>query len=211
MRVLPANISDGWTTWALPIGFLISVIGFFILRPLRTYVFAHEMTHVVWGLLMGAKIGRMKIGKSGGQVELSQNNFLISLAPYFFPFYTGLVIVFWYGLGLFFKMSRYEAWGLMAIGLTWGFHLTFTVYMLSHQQSDVHENGRLFSYVVIYLANLLLIALWIIFIGAPTFQDAWQLLCTETGVVYEQIAWIIRSGWDRLPRILHEFKMRYTS
>jgi hypothetical protein len=184
LQSLPAEAS-GWTVWAIPAGFAVSVLGFFLLpRPFRTYVLAHELTHAFWGMLMGAKVGKMKIGKNGGHVMLSKSNFIISLAPYFFPFYTGLVIALWYAAGYFFDLHAYEPWWLGLIGLTWGFHVTFTVYMLGQRQPDVQENGRLFSYVIIYLVNLFFVALWIIAIGAPTFRSAWNVLEPEIITAY---------------------------
>ncbi|MDH3346071.1 MAG: hypothetical protein OEL75_02690, partial [Kiritimatiellaceae bacterium] len=129
--------------WALAAGFLVAVLGFFLLpQAFRTYVLGHEMTHAIAGLLMGAKIGKMKVGRDGGHVELSKNNFMISLAPYFFPFYTGLVIGLWVVAGFFCDVSSFEMWWLGLVGLTWGFHVTFTIYMLSQHQPDVQVNGR---------------------------------------------------------------------
>jgi hypothetical protein len=201
LKSLPAGTS-GWTMWAIPTGFVISALGFFLLpRPFRTYVLAHELTHAVWGMLMGAKVGKMKVGKNGGHVMLSKSNFIISLAPYFFPFYTGLVIALWYGLGCFWDVSRYELWWLAAVGLTWGFHVTFTVYLLSQRQPDVQENGRLFSYVIIYLANLFFVALWMIAIGAPTFRGAWELLRPEVLADYDTVLAVILDGWNRLKNL----------
>ena len=33
----------------------------FLPRPIRTYVLGHELTHALWGLLMGARIGKIKV------------------------------------------------------------------------------------------------------------------------------------------------------
>jgi hypothetical protein len=201
LQSLPAA-SSGWTAWALPAGFAVSVIGFFLLpRPFRTYVLAHELTHAVWGLLMGAKVGRMKVGKNGGHVMLSKSNFIIALAPYFFPFYTGLVLALWSVAGFFMDLRAYEPWWLAAVGLTWGFHVTFTVYMLSQRQPDIQENGRLFSYVIIYLANLFFVALWIIVIGTPEFCSAWEWLRMETVDAYAGGWTALLAGWRHLNRL----------
>ena len=198
LQAVPAE-SSGWTDWAIPLGFMVSVAGFFLLpRPFRTYVLAHELTHAVWGLLLGAKVGKMKVGKNGGHVMLSKSNFLISLAPYFFPFYTGLVIALWYLVGVFWDVSAFESWWLGVVGLTWGFHVTFTVFMLSQTQPDVQENGRLFSYVIIYLANLVAVALWMILIGEPTFRSAWALLRPEVAQVYGWVGAVVLVGWSQL-------------
>jgi len=202
MKSLPAEAS-GWTAWALPAGFALSVLGFYLLpRPFRTYVLAHEMTHAFWGVLMGAKVGKMKVGKEGGHVMLSKSNFIISLAPYFFPFYTGLVISLWYSIRFFWDASAYEVWWLAAVGLTWGFHVTFTIYMLSQRQPDVQENGRIFSYVIIYLANLFFVALWMITIGQPTFKAAAESLSAETLAAYSAVWAVALTGWSEIASML---------
>jgi hypothetical protein len=202
LQSLPVG-SAGWSEWAIPAGFALSVLGFFLLpRPFRTYVLAHELTHAVWGMLFGAKVGKIKVGKNGGHVMLSKSNFIISLAPYFFPFYTGLIIALWYGVGLFWDVRAYEPWWLVLVGMTWGFHVTFTVYMLSQHQPDVQENGRLFSYVMIYLGNLTVVALWIIAIGSPTFSNARKMLETETLEAYQRVWVTASSGLCRLKTML---------
>jgi len=195
LQSLPAETS-GWADWALPAGFLVSVLGFFLLpQAFRTYVLGHEMTHALWGMLMGAKVGKMKVGKEGGHVMLSKSNFIISLAPYFFPFYTAVAIALWYGIGIFCDPSAYTAWWLMVVGMTWGFHVTFTVYMLSQRQPDVQENGRLFSYIIIYLANLFFVALWMIVLGEPTFKVAAESFSAETIAAYSAVWSAILAGW----------------
>ncbi len=195
LQSVPAEAS-GWNDWALPVGFLVSVLGFFLLpQAFRTYVLGHELTHALWGMLMGAKVGRIRVGKTGGHVELSKSNFLVSLAPYFFPFYTVVLIAVWYGVGFFVDLGSYELWWLAGVGLTWGFHVTFTVYMLSQHQPDVQENGKIFSGIIIYLANLLVVSLWMIMIGTPTFAEAWSLLFPETVYAYHATWSVALSGW----------------
>ena len=62
-------------------------------HPVRLYVLGHELTHAMWGLLFGARPSDVRVSASGGSVRLSKSNLLITLAPYFFPFYTFIVIV----------------------------------------------------------------------------------------------------------------------
>src|SRR5436190_23144549 len=68
----------------------------FLPKPMRTYVLGHELTHALWALMMGARVSGLKVRKTGGQVKTSKTNWLITLAPYFFPFYAVLFV------GLFF-------------------------------------------------------------------------------------------------------------
>ena len=77
------------SAWWLLGGFIFWVVLFFALpRPFRSYVLAHELTHALWGWVMGARVSRIRVSKNSGSVSLSKTNFLITLAPYFFPLYT---------------------------------------------------------------------------------------------------------------------------
>ena len=84
---------------------------------------------------------------------------------------------------------------LVLVGLTWGFHVTFTIYMLSQHQPDVQEHGRVFSYVVIYLANLFVVSLWMILIGEPTFSETAKILSAETVAAYTAAQALIIQAW----------------
>jgi hypothetical protein len=139
-------------------------------RPTRTYVLAHELTHALWGWVMGASIKRMRISNNSGSVTLTKSNFLVALAPYFFPLYTVLVILGYYTLSIFFNLRTYEPFWLGLVGLTWGFHLTFTITTMLQHQPDIRETGRLFSYALIYFMNVFGIGLWIVTVASPTLE-----------------------------------------
>ncbi len=170
---------------ALVGGFLLWVAVFFLLpKPFRTYVLAHELTHALWGLLMGASISRIRVGEDRGSVVLSKTNFLITLAPYFFPLYTVLAVAAYGVASLFVDLTPWHLWWLGVVGLTWGFHATFTVTVLLQRQTDIQAQGHLFAYAVIVLLNLLGIALWIVSVSALTFQDAADLARRRAGTLY---------------------------
>ncbi len=186
-------------TWSLLGGFFLWIILYFVApRPMRTYVLAHELTHALWGSLMGARIVGMRVGRDSGYVKLTRVNFLISLAPYFFPFYTLCVILLHTLLRFFFDLGPYAPIWLAWIGLTWGFHLTFTLSTLRIKQPDVQAHGRLFSYVIIYLFNLIGICIWIIAVTDINWHT-WSLsLWDHLWDVYEQgIEWMLW-GWHQV-------------
>ena len=188
------------STWGLVIGFTLWVFLFFCLpRPTRSYVLAHELTHALWGWVMGARVKRMRISRNGGSVTLSKSNFLIALAPYFFPLYTVLVIAGYYILSLFVDLRTYEPFWLGLVGLTWGFHLTFTATTLIQQQPDIMEHGRIFSYALIYTLNLLALTAAFVAAGTWTFPEAathfWLSLQTLWNAVHTLTEWAL----TRLP------------
>ncbi|NLL83542.1 MAG: hypothetical protein GX230_04795 [Lentisphaerae bacterium] len=139
-----------------------TLVYIFLPHPVRTYIIGHELTHALWGLLFGARFSNIKVGDSGGSVRLTKTNTLITLAPYFFPFYTMILTAIWFVAGLFLNLTPYTLIFLFLVGLTWSFHITFTINSLLIHQPDIVECGRLFSYVLIYILNVIGISLWII-------------------------------------------------
>jgi hypothetical protein len=181
-----------FSVWGLVIGFLLWLFIWLAMpRPVRTYVLAHELTHALWGLAMGAKVGGIKVSKKGGHVKLSRTNFLITLAPYFFPLYTVIVILLHVVLSVWHDMSDYEPVWLGWVGLTWGFHFTFTLSTLRTRQPDIQEHGRLFSYAVIYLFNVLGICLWIVAVSDTEWRawgvELWELLGDTYGWLWDHV------------------------
>ncbi len=142
----------------------------FLPRPVRSYVLAHELTHALWGAISGARVSGLKISKQGGSVQVSEVNWLTALAPYFFPFYTVLAVLLYGLLALAWDLRGWELPWCGLIGLTLGFHWTFTLDALAQPQSDIRRYGRLFSYAVIYLLNLLCVAL-VLVAATPVTAD----------------------------------------
>lgn len=170
-----------WRTppfWFFSMGVILWLIAFVALpRPVGIYVWAHEMTHAIFVILCGGKVSDFQSSAKGGYVLTNKNNVLISLAPYFFPFYTVILVPICLLLGAVTDLSVLltlpggfgfrPLWGLfLLIGLTWGFHTTFTLWMIGKDQPDLRINGVFFSVTLIYLVNALLIALLLI-LAAP--------------------------------------------
>ena len=94
--------------WFFSLGAVLWLIAFFGLpRPIVLYVFGHELTHALWVWLMGGRVSRFKVGREGGHILTDKNNFLIALAPYFFPLYSILVIALYGALSLFVNTQPY--------------------------------------------------------------------------------------------------------
>ena len=171
----------------------------FLPRPIRTYVLGHELTHALWGLLMGARIGKIKVSKQGGHVELSKTNFLISLAPYFFPFYTVMIIVIYYLASLFYSVEPYHILFLSLVGITWAFHFYFTIQMVMTRQPDITQNGRLFSLIIIYNLNLITLGCWWICMGPSTFSHSFDYLLTE---ILQSYQW----SYEQIHQLIHKIE-----
>lgn len=195
------------TAWAMIAGFLLWQLTYFLMpRPIRTYVLAHELTHALWGLLMGARVSRLKVRRDSGSVTLSKTNVLITLAPYFFPFYTFLVIAVYAALHPFMAVERYSALWLGLVGYTWAFHFNFTLDTLMQRQTDIETYGRIFSYTVIYLVNILGVAVWVVMVSEATFEDLTDRLIAGTAEVYSACALYVWSAAQWLRRLAADWR-----
>lgn len=134
-------------------------------HPIRTYVFGHELTHALWGLMFGAMPSDIRVGAEGGSVRLTKTNFLITLAPYFFPFYTFVVIVAALVTYAFLRPLPFLPLWMFLIGFTWSFHVLFTLQTLTQRQPDVKLYGRIFSWTFIFIVNIVLM---LVFLAAVT-------------------------------------------
>jgi hypothetical protein len=113
---------------------------YFLLSPsAKAYIWGHELTHAFWGLLCGARVQNIRVAENGGSVQLSKSSLLITLSPYFFPFYTMLVLLIRLVCGWIWPGSVPEWVWLFLGGATWGFHCTFTVNSLLMHQPDMKE------------------------------------------------------------------------
>ena len=140
-------------------------------HPVKTYVLGHELTHALWGLLFGAMPSKFRVSAAGGSVNLTKSNMLITLAPYFFPFYTFLVIVVALITSAFIRPLPCLPLWMFAVGFTWAFHALFTLETLAQRQPDVKLYGRIFSWVFIFLANVALILLFLASTTSLTFAQ----------------------------------------
>ena len=152
-------------------------------KPMWIYVVGHELTHALSTWLFGGRVKKFKASAKGGQVVITKSNFLISLAPYFFPLYAVLVVVVFVTGHLIWNWRAYAIWFHLLLGAAYAFHVTLTWHILKMEQSDVAQNGYVFSVVVIFLGNAA-----VLLIGVPLLTArvgvltalGWWLQGTET-------------------------------
>ena len=191
--------------WLMPPGLVAVLAGIaayvlatlFLPRPVRAYVLGHELTHAVFGLLFGARVSNLKVGLRGGSVTLTKSNVWITLAPYFFPFYTILVVLA--ALGVRAACARLPcpfAWQF-AVGATWCFHCVFTIRSLAQEQPDIQEYGHVFSYVTIWVFNVLGACVWIVSTAEIPWTVFARCLVSRAGEAYVAVgagfAWLYES------------------
>jgi hypothetical protein len=196
LLLLPVCMGAGWTVvlifqasghadtiWiAMISGALCWVIIYWLLpKPMWIYVFGHELTHAIWVWAMGGRVKKFKASSKGGHVIVTKSNFLIALAPYFFPVYAVLVVLVFCAGHWLWNWRHYLVWFHLLLGAAYAFHVTLTWHILKHEQSDLSQQGYFFSAVIIFLGNILVLLL-----GIP-------LLTSQVGVETALRWWLERT------------------
>jgi hypothetical protein len=186
-RVVSAA-GNAHTFWIALIGGAACWVTVFLLlpKPMLVYVFGHELTHALWTWACGGRVKKFKASAKGGHVVITKSNFLIALAPYFFPLYAVLVILVFVIVNLIWRWESYAPWFHFLLGAAYAFHVTLTWHILQTQQSDITEQGYVFSAAVIWIGNVL-----VLLVGIP--------LLTARVSVLNALAWWL----DGTANVLH--------
>jgi len=175
------------TIWVAIVAGAACWLGIFLLlpKPMRVYVFGHELTHVLWTWLFGGRVKKFKATAKGGHVVVTRTNFLIVLAPYFFPLYAILVVLCFVLGHLIWGWTTYLVWFHLLVGAAYAFHVTLTIHILQTRQTDITSQGYFFSAVIIFLGNIS-----VLLIGVPMLTARVSLLTSlgwwleESGAIF---------------------------
>jgi len=179
--------------------------------PLHVYVLGHELTHAVWvWFSRGEVLDKQLWSDQGGYIVTDTHNFWIALTPYFYPIYS-LIVVFCYSVAsIFCDVAHSPAtfllltpnqWLFLLLGLTWAFHITFTIWMIPKGQSDLTTHGTFFSLVVIYLMNLLVLTVSLLVVAPDlSFAGYGNHLFANAENFSEWACKIFRAVWVKATR-----------
>jgi len=163
--LLPFSLTMAWTflrtasrlPWgekpllAFALGFLSYLAVHAVLyKPIFMHVMGHELTHAFWAFLFGGDVKSLHVSPEGGKVILNRSNFLITLAPYFFPLYTFLLIPV-YAI----SKESFVPLIVFLLGASVAFHIVLTVHSIWLSQSDIKSCGTVFSLTFVLMVNLL--------------------------------------------------------
>ncbi|MEA5000835.1 MAG: hypothetical protein VB017_02990 [Endomicrobiaceae bacterium] len=153
--------------------FWIGVITYFLFqiiffKPMSSYVFGHELTHAIAGLLSGAEIKSFKVSQSKGSVSLTKDNIFITLSPYFIPLYAVILIIIYFSLAWFVNIKLFYPYFLFLSGMALAFHYALTFYAIKTGQEDIKVYGSFFSLVFICFVNIIIV----IFVLVLIFPDS---------------------------------------
>lgn len=120
----------------------------------------HESTHAMFALLTLHRIVgfRASVGRGGEVRFVGKGNWLITVAPYFFP--TAALILF---LVAYLLPFQGLPWRSLLLGVALGYHVVSTIRETNRDQSDIKLLGTTFCWMFLPAANLAVIGLLISF------------------------------------------------
>ena len=148
-------------------------------KPIRTYVFGHELTHAMAAWLSGGHVKHFNVSKHGGSVSVTKSNLLVALAPYFIPLYSLILWAAYFVADSYYDLARYRHQFLGILGASLGFHFALTIYALRQDQPDLKLAGKLLSGVLIFLGN----SFCLVFLLGTLFPKtvSWRRFLTVAG------------------------------
>lgn len=193
LLLLPGPLRGRPAAAAAAVGFGLSALLFGIgFRLVPLYVLGHELTHWFAAKCFLRRTGPLRVNGGSGSVAIERPNVWIVLAPYFVPLYTLL----WIGL-----YGVYQFWlgapgpGAQTIfyaglGLTYAFHLLFTIHALRRAQSDLRAYGRFFSLAMIAFCNVALVLVAALIAGGQ-WSGGRHLLGRHLVMQWRALAWLV--------------------
>lgn len=137
---------------AAAIGFLAGAVIWAIFgRKLGFFgVFEHEFTHLVFGLLMLQRPRSFYASTRKGHVMSEGSNFIDTLAPYYFPTFSYILLAVYPLLRASAHFYFYPI-----LGLATGYHWVSNVTEFGFRQPDIRRSGAAFSVVFCIFAAVM--------------------------------------------------------
>lgn len=125
----------------------------------------HELTHALFAVICFHRIVgfRASVGR-GGEVRFTgKGNWLITVAPYFFPTVALLLFL----LAYLMPFAGFP-WQRFLLGVALGYHVVSTYRETHRDQTDIKRLGLIFCWMFLPAANLAVVGLLIAFAHDPS-------------------------------------------
>lgn len=143
-------------------------------------ILAHEFTHIFFALLTFHKVVHvhLNVDESGGAMGFKgKGNWLIVIAPYFFPLFLFFLMMF----STFFANKIPDSlWVNGVFGYFFAYHVESVIVQIHGQQPDFKEVGFLFCWLFLPGANLFICSLI-----AAFNNGGWEYVQRYISVIYK--------------------------
>jgi len=176
---------------------------------LKMYVRIHEYTHAIWTWQSNGAVGEITVNDDHGHILTNKPTVLVTLAPYFYPLPCVVLIGLFLLVQLVYPLEQAPPLQLLGgsisavaifvllMGMGWGFHFSYTAWMIRKGQSDLRMHGNFFSLVVIYLVNLAAVTLFLILTAAGVDLAGFGRALQSNAEDFSEVVWaLFWKGWE---------------
>lgn len=160
------------------------------------YVLGHELTHAIAALMCFGKVQALSVRVDGGYVDTDTDNLFVSLSPYFVPLWMLVWLGVFYVANWIHPFEYYSEWFYSGFGFWWAFHVYWTLWVIPREQPDLLENGIIFSFMIILLANIVALLLMLRCFGVISlagYYEDFKICAVEIYITYRDLAvWILQ-------------------
>jgi hypothetical protein len=148
-------------------------------------VVEHEFTHALFALIFLKRVRTLSANRNrGGLVQVEGGNWVIALAPYFFPLLSLFIILI---KPIIFSSHQ---WILnLLLGFSLMFHYVYLFGEFHPSQPDLRESGLVFAIIIILFFNIFFIGLSISSLSGQ-WAELWDFInrgMNETGAIIKTI------------------------
>ncbi len=176
--------------WPLFAGLAVYLVAWLALFRRRSWgawlsTLEHEMTHALFAFVTGHRIVGIRTSwREGGEVRfVGKGNWLIVIAPYFFP--TAALAL---ALVLGALPATWLRWASALLGAAIAYHITSTWVETHGRQTDLHNVRVLFAVLFLPTANLLAYG-WIFALVLGGWSASWAYLGDAA-----RVSWALYDG-----------------
>lgn len=201
LMMLPSLGKEGWQAWWIYLlgAAVYALVEAIFAKPMWLYVFGHELTHAISGLMSGAKIHSFKAHEDGGEVRLSKSNVFVALSPYIVPIYSGAVVLIYAIVNKWWPSVEATRAFQFLLGFSLAFHFSLTVHAFHGRQTDLKYVGFFLSGVLVVLGNLLILGILgvSLFGRTPTLKNYARSVGRETSLVWKTGYIYVEKMWTQ--------------
>lgn len=155
-------------------------------------VFEHELTHLIFSLIMFQKPRSFYASERRGHVTCERGNFVDGLAPYYFPTFSYLMLAFYPLL----KPTAHPYF-FPVLGFTTGYHIISNIAEFKPRESDIRRYGAAFSLVFCLFAGVLTVGFLLGFVRGG-FGGGLSFIAAGWSQVGAMVLALLRWVWGLL-------------
>lgn len=153
-------------------------------------IISHELTHTVFAYLTLHNAGRIRVnpdGSGGSMILKGTGNWIISLAPYFFPLFAAVYMLI---LPAILTMADGHWMVYSILGYFVAYYWATVISQVHFEQTDIIKEGYIFSAIIIIGLNMFVTGILFAFTN-KSWAGVWQYCHIVHKLTIKNLVWLL--------------------